>query len=69
MNNTERRRKLRQAYELLSLSVEIAQDVLNTTEGWDDDELDDLQALVNELDKRAADFSGYALDDGPFKGA
>lgn len=68
MDNTERRRKLKQAYELLSIANEIAQDVLNTTEGWDDDALDDLQALVNELNERAADLSGFCLEDGVFGG-
>jgi hypothetical protein len=64
MDNKERRRKLKQAYELLCVSIEIANDVLNTMDE-NAPGSDYLQELLRELDERAADFSVYSMEDGP----
>ena len=66
MDNVERRRKLKQGYELLSLATELAQEVLDTTEGWDDERLDNLQEVVDELVDNARDLSGFTLESGVF---
>lgn len=65
MVNHEKRRKLKQAYELMSLANELIESVI--LEMSSDEPIDEVTVVFNDLGALAADLSGFAVDHGPLK--
>lgn len=61
MDNAERQKKLKQAYDALLAAANTMQDTIDSMEGWDT-RVDHLQSMVNDLNDVAYNLSTYALD-------
>lgn len=61
MDNAERQKKFKQAYDALLAAANTMQDTIDSMEGWDT-RVDHLQSMVNDLNDVAYNLSTYALD-------